>query len=145
MKCMFVLLLGIVIVFGSGLVLVVEVDLQVLEQVVCKEGQVNSVGMFDSWVNWKDIWKDFESKYGFKYMDIDMSLVQELVKFKVEKDNVSVDIGDVGVVFGFIVVQQGVSQLYKLSIWEQILVWVKDQDGYWVFVYIGIIVFIVNK
>ncbi|MEZ1376526.1 ABC transporter substrate-binding protein, partial [Enterobacter hormaechei] len=89
-----------------------EADLQALEQAARKEGQVNSVGMPDSWANWKDTWKDLESKYGLKHMDTDMSSAQELAKFKAEKDNASADIGDVGAAFGPIAVQQGVSQPY---------------------------------
>ncbi|WP_428999775.1 hypothetical protein, partial [Stenotrophomonas maltophilia] len=78
------------------LALAAEADLQALEQAARKEGQVNSVGMPDSWANWKDTWKDLESKYGLKHMDTDMSSAQELAKFKAEKDNASADIGDVG-------------------------------------------------
>ncbi len=87
--------------------------------------------MPDSWANWKDTWKDLESKYGLKHMDTDMSSAQELAKFKAEKDNASADIGDVGAAFGPIAVQQGVSQPYKPSTWEQIPAWAKDQDGHW--------------
>ncbi|MFO1805510.1 extracellular solute-binding protein [Pseudomonas aeruginosa] len=145
MKRMLASLLGTAIALGSGLVLAAEADLQALEQAARKEGQVNSVGMPDSWANWKDTWKDLESKYGLKHMDTDMSSAQELAKFKAEKDNASADIGDVGAAFGPIAVQQGVSQPYKPSTWEQIPAWAKDQDGHWALAYTGTIAFIVNK
>lgn len=87
MKRMLASLLGTAIALGSGLALAAEADLQALEQAARKEGQVNSVGMPDSWANWKDTWKDLESKYGLKHMDTDMSSAQELAKFKAEKDN----------------------------------------------------------
>ena len=41
--------------------------------------------------------------------------------------------------------QQGVSQPYKPSTWEQIPAWAKDQDGHWALAYTGTIAFIVNK
>lgn len=54
MKRMLASLLGTAIALGSGLALATEADLQALEQAARKEGQVNSVGMPDSWANWKD-------------------------------------------------------------------------------------------
>lgn len=98
-------LLGTAIALGSGLTLAAGMDLQALEQTARKEGQANSVGMPDSWANWKDIWKDLENRYGLKHMDTDVSSAQELAKFKVEKDNASADVGNVGAVFGPIAVQ----------------------------------------
>src|SRR5690606_40985178 len=56
----------------------------------------------------------------------------------------SADIGDVGAAFGPIAVQQGVTQPYKPSTWEQIPDWAKDDDGHWMLAYTGSIAFIVN-
>ncbi|QNH00149.1 MULTISPECIES: ABC transporter substrate-binding protein [Pseudomonas] len=120
-------------------------DLQALEQAARAEGVVNSVGMPDSWANWKDTWSDLNSKYGLKHSDTDMSSAQEIAKFAAEKDNATADIGDVGAAFGPIAVQQGVTQPYKPSTWEQIPSWAKDADGHWMLAYTGSIAFIVNK
>lgn len=120
-------------------------DLQTLEQAARAEGVVNSVGMPDSWANWKDTWSDLNSKYGLKHSDTDMSSAQEIAKFAAEKDNATADIGDVGAAFGPIAVQQGVTQPYKPSTWEQIPSWAKDADGHWMLAYTGSIAFIVNK
>ncbi|TBU72235.1 ABC transporter substrate-binding protein [Phytopseudomonas daroniae] len=122
-----------------------ETDITALEQAARKEGAVNSVGMPDSWANWKDTWKDLSDKYGLKHMDTDMSSAQEIAKFAAEKDNASADIGDVGAAFGPIAVQQGVTQPYKPSTWDQIPEWAKDADGHWMLAYTGSIAFIVNK
>ncbi|MDA7088352.1 ABC transporter substrate-binding protein [Pseudomonas sp. SA3-5] len=122
-----------------------DTDLQTLEQAARAEGAVNSVGMPDSWANWKDTWVDLEKLYGLKHMDTDMSSAQEIAKFSAEKDNASADIGDVGAAFGPIAVQQGVTQAYKPSTWEQIPGWAKDADGHWMLAYTGSIAFIVNK
>ncbi|OEC36091.1 putative spermidine/putrescine transport system substrate-binding protein [Pseudomonas cuatrocienegasensis] len=122
-----------------------DTDLKSLEAAARAEGAVNSVGMPDSWANWKDTWKDLADKYGLKHMDTDMSSAQEIAKFAAEKDNASADIGDVGAAFGPIAVQQGVTQPYKPSTWSQIPDWAKDADGHWMLAYTGSIAFIVNK
>jgi putative spermidine/putrescine transport system substrate-binding protein len=122
-----------------------ETDLKALEQAARAEGAVNSVGMPDSWANWKDTWVDLAKLYNLKHMDTDMSSAQEIAKFAAEKDNASADIGDVGAAFGPIAVQQGVTQPYKPSTWAQIPDWAKDQDGHWMLAYTGSIAFIVNK
>ena len=101
-------------------------DLQALEQAARAEGAVNSVGMPDSWANWKDTWADLAKLYGLKHQDTDMSSAQEIAKFEAEKDNATADIGDVGAAFGPIAVQKGVTQPYKPSTWEQIPAWAKD-------------------
>ncbi|MGQ7951845.1 ABC transporter substrate-binding protein, partial [Providencia huashanensis] len=46
-----------------------------------KEGQVYSVGMPDTWANWKGTWQDLASQYGLKHQDTDMSSAQEIAKF----------------------------------------------------------------
>lgn len=120
-------------------------DLQALEKAARAEGTVNSVGMPDSWANWKDTWNDLNTKYGLKHSDTDMSSAQEIAKFAAEKDNATADIGDVGAAFGPIAMQQGVTQPYKPSTWEQIPSWAKDADGHWMLAYTGSIAFIVNK
>jgi len=121
-----------------------QTDLKALEEAARTEGEVNSVGMPDSWANWKDTWRDLEQKYGLKHMDTDMSSAQEIAKFAAEKDNATADIGDVGAAFGPIAVQQGVTQPYKPTTWDQIPEWAKDKDGHWMLAYTGSIAFIVN-
>ncbi len=61
-----------------------------------QEGTVNSVGMPDTWANWKDTWADLKTLYGLSHQDTDMSSAQEIAKFAAEKDNATADIGDVG-------------------------------------------------
>lgn len=136
-------LMGSAIVLGNQAM--ANEDLKALEQAARAEGEVNSVGMPDSWANWKDTWADLNKLYGLKHMDTDMSSAQEIAKFDAEKDNATADIGDVGAAFGPIVVQKGVTQPYKPSTWEQIPAWAKDTDGHWMLAYTGSIAFIVNK
>ena len=136
-------LMGSAIVLGNQAM--ANEDLKALEQAARAEGEVNSVGMPDSWANWKDTWADLNKLYGLKHMDTDMSSTQEIAKFDAEKDNATADIGDVGAAFGPIAVQKGVTQPYKPSTWEQIPAWAKDADGHWMLAYTGSIAFIVNK
>ncbi|MDH4559244.1 extracellular solute-binding protein [Pseudomonas sp. BN417] len=137
-------LMGTAIALGTQ-AMASDADLKSLEQAARKEGAVNSVGMPDSWANWKDTWVDLNKLYGLKHIDTDMSSAQEIAKFAAEKDNATADIGDVGAAFGPIAVQQGVTQPYKPSSWAQIPDWAKDADGHWMLAYTGSIAFIVNK
>ncbi|MDT4827214.1 PhnS: 2-aminoethylphosphonate ABC transporter, 2-aminoethylphosphonate binding protein [compost metagenome] len=137
-------LMGTAIALGTQ-AMASDADLKSLEQAARQEGAVNSVGMPDSWANWKDTWVDLEKLYGLKHVDTDMSSAQEIAKFAAEKDNATADIGDVGAAFGPIAVQQGVTQPYKPSTWAQIPDWAKDADGHWMLAYTGSIAFIVNK
>ncbi|MWV15753.1 extracellular solute-binding protein [Pseudomonas sp. L-22-4S-12] len=136
-------LMGSAIILGNQAM--ANEDVKSLEQAARAEGEVNSVGMPDSWANWKDTWVDLGKLYGLKHMDTDMSSAQEIAKFAAEKDNATADIGDVGAAFGPIAVQQGVTQAYKPTTWEQIPTWAKDADGHWMLAYTGSIAFIVNK
>lgn len=119
-----------------------------VEQIVEKakaEGEVNSVGMPDTWANWKDTWADLNQKYGLKHQDTDMSSAQEIAKFEAEKDNATADIGDVGITFAPIAVEKGVTQPYKPTTWAEIPGWAKDTDGHWALAYTGTIAFLVDK
>lgn len=134
--------------FGSTLVLsplAMAADLSALESDAKKEGQVNSVGMPDSWANWKGTWDDLARLYGLKHVDTDMSSAQEIAKFDAEKDNASADIGDVGAAFGPIAKAKGVTQPYIPSTFDQVPAWAKDKDGHWMLAYTGTIAFIINK
>ncbi len=110
-----------------------------------KEGAVYSVGMPDSWANWKDTWVDLSNIYGLKHLDTDMSSAQEVAKFAAEKHNATADIGDIGFAFARIAVKKGVTQPYKPSTWDSIPDWAKDKDGHWALAYTGTISFISNN
>ncbi|GHA17420.1 ABC transporter substrate-binding protein [Oceanisphaera arctica] len=124
---------------------VLATELGELESKARAEGKLYSVGMPDSWANWKDTWQDLGEQYGIKHQDTDMSSAQEIAKFAAEKDNATADIGDVGAAFGPIAVRQGVTQAYKPTTWDDIPDWAKDKDGHWMLGYTGTIAFIVNN
>ncbi|QKJ88952.1 ABC transporter substrate-binding protein [Paramixta manurensis] len=145
MKPLFASVLASAILLALPAAHAADPDLSALEKAAKSEGQINSVGMPDSWANWKDTWNDISSKYGLKHSDTDMSSAQEIAKFAAEKGNASADIGDVGAAFGPIAMQKGVTQPYKPTTWDQIPDWAKDKDGHWALAYTGTIAFLVNK
>lgn len=122
-----------------------QLTLAEIEQRAKQEGMIVSVGMPDSWANWKDTWKDLETKYGLKHSDTDMSSAEEIAKFEAEKNNPTADIGDVGIQFGPVAVAKGVTLPYKTSYWDEIPKWAKDDQGNWVVGYQGTIAIITDK
>ncbi|TJY38957.1 ABC transporter substrate-binding protein [Cohnella pontilimi] len=110
-----------------------------------KEGQVVSVGMPDTWANWKDTWDQLNNKYKLKHTDTDMSSAEEITKFDAEKNKPTADIGDVGIAFGNLAVQKGVTQPFKTQYWDEVPDWAKDKDGHWMVAYTGSISFFCNK
>ncbi|MTC59676.1 ABC transporter substrate-binding protein [Providencia rustigianii] len=129
----------------SQIAFAADADLSELINAAKKEGQVYSVGMPDTWANWKGTWQDLSSQYGLKHQDTDMSSAQEIAKFAAEKSNATADIGDVGASFGPVAVQKGVTQPYKPTTWSQVPDWAKDKDGHWALAYTGTIAFMINK
>lgn len=109
------------------------------------DGKVESVGMPDSWANWKDTWDGITQKYGITHHDTDMSSAEELSLFESEKDDATKDIGDVGQAFGPIAVEKGLTLPYKTSYWDSIPDWAKDKDGNWIIAYYGTISIMTNK
>lgn len=108
------------------------------------EGEVNSVGMPDTWANWVETWSEIETEFDITHTDTDMSSAEELAKFEAEKDNASADIGDVGVAFGPIAEEKGLTQAYKTSYWEDIPEWAKDDEGHWIVGYTGTMAFLTD-
>ena len=102
-----------------------DADLKSLIEAAQKEGAVYSVGMPDSWANWKGTWTDLKANYGLKHQDTDMSSAQEISKFEAEKRNATADIGDVGFAFARVAVKKDVTQPYKPTTWNDIPDWAK--------------------
>ncbi|MFC5651333.1 ABC transporter substrate-binding protein [Paenibacillus solisilvae] len=116
-----------------------------LEKAAKMEGQIVSVGMPDSWANWKDTWEDLTGIYGLKHTDTAMSSSEGIAIFEAEKDKRAADISDVGIAFAPVAVEKGIVQPYKTTYWDEIPDWAKDKDGNWVVGYQGTIGFLVNK
>ncbi len=109
-----------------------------------EEGQINSVGMPDTWANLVGTWDDIEEKYGITQADQDMSSAEEIAMFKQEGTDGTKDIGDVGQQWGPTAEAEGVTLKYKTSYWDEIPDWAKDDDGDWVVGYYGTMSIISN-
>lgn len=119
-----------------------------LEELVEKakaEGEVQSVGMPDSWANWGETWTEYTALYGLTHGDTDMSSAEEIALFEAEKKNATKDIGDVGQAFGPVAEAKGVTQPYKTSYWDEIPNWAKDDDGDWIIGYYGTMTLLINN
>lgn len=109
-----------------------------------EEGDVQSVGMPDTWANWVETWENLESEYGITHADQDMSSAEELSLFREEGADGTKDIGDVGQQWGPVAEEQELTLKYKTSYWDEIPDWAKDDDGDWVVAYYGTMSFIAN-
>ena len=121
-----------------------EMSLEDLIAQAKEEGEVNSVGMPDTWANWVETWEDLEAEYGIAHTDQDMSSAEEIAMFKSEGTDGTKDIGDVGQQWGPTAEQEGVTLKYKTSYWDEIPDWAKDDDGDWVVGYYGTMSIISN-
>ena len=101
--------------------------------------------MPDTWANWVDTWDGIEAEYGITQSDTDMSSAEELAKFESEGKNGTADIGDVGINFGPLAEDKGLTMQYKTSYWDEIPDWAKDDNGDWLLSYTGTIAFITDK
>lgn len=116
-----------------------------IEEKAQAEGEVNSVGMPDTWANWGETWEDLGEKYGLDHVDTDMSSAEEISKMETEGENATADIGDVGISFGPIAEEKEITLPYKTSYWDEIPDWAKDDDGDWIVGYQGTIAFVTDK
>lgn len=126
----------------------VDLNSMKIEQIIEKakeDGEINSVGMPDTWANWVETWDEIEAEYGIRHSDTDMSSAEELAIFKNEANDATKDIGDVGQSFGPVAKEQGLTLPYKTSYWDSIPDWAKDDEGHWIIGYYGTITFITNK
>ena len=101
----------------------VDLNSMTLDDITAKakeEGDVESVGMPDSWANWGQTWQDLNDKYGITHADSDMSSAEELQMFQTEGEKGTKDIGDVGQAFGAQAVDEDLVQGYKTSYWDSV-------------------------
>lgn len=130
---------------NSGNEETVDLNSYTLEEIIEKakeEGDVQSVGMPDTWANWGLSWEGLYEEYGITHTDADMSSAEELTTFA---NDVTKDIGDVGFAFTKQAVEEDLVQSYKTSYWDAVPDWAKDPDGLWMIAYTGATTFIYNN
>ena len=124
---------------------VVEVD--PMEQLVAdaqSEGVLVSYGLPDSWVNYADMKALLLENYGVETQDTDMGSGEIIAALEAEAGAPVADITDLGLNFAKIVEDEGLSQPYYHSYWDEIPDYAKDPDGRWSAAYWGAIAFLVN-
>ncbi|MCR4672152.1 MAG: ABC transporter substrate-binding protein [Lachnospiraceae bacterium] len=125
-----------------------DLNSKTLDEIIAaakEEGDVQSVGMPDSWANWGSMWTYLGDTYGLTHTDIDMSSSEELQMFATEGENGTKDIGDVGQAFGNQAIEEDLVQGYKTSYWDSVPDWAKGEDGKWMIAYTGATTFLINN
>ena len=112
---------------------------------VAAEGEVVSYAMPDEWANQAGLWRDVGQAYGIRHRDTDMSSVEELQKFEVERRAPVADVGDIGLGFGPVARQRGLCAPYRSARFDDVPADLKDPDGCWAAAYYGVIAFVVNR
>ena len=88
-------------------------SIEEIEEKAMEEGEINSVGMPDTWANWVGTWDDLSEEYGLEHTDTDMSSAEEISKMESEGENATADIGDVGISFGPIAEEKEITLPYN--------------------------------
>ncbi len=109
-----------------------------------KEGTIVSYGLPDSWVNYGGLFKGFTAKYGITHQDTDMDSGTIISTLEAEKTSPVADTTDLGLAFAKLVEDDGLSQPYKNSHWDEIPDYAKDPQGRWAAAYWGAMAFLVN-
>jgi putative spermidine/putrescine transport system substrate-binding protein len=108
------------------------------------EKEIVTYGLPNDWVNYGGIWKIFESTYGIKHTDTDMSSGQIVAALDAERGKGVADATDLGFSFATLIQDKKLSQPYKPSKWSEIPEYARDPDGRWAAAYWGAISFAVN-
>ena len=96
-----------------------------------QEGKLVSYGMSDDWVNFENIFKAIETRYGVKHTDTDMTSAEEITKLLAERSAPVMDIADIGYDFVGRLLENNLAAGYKNASWDSIPDRFKDKDGRW--------------
>lgn len=109
------------------------------------EREIVTYGLPNDWVNYGGIWKIFETTYGIKHTDTDMSSGQIVSTLDAERGKGVADVTDLGYSFASLIEGKKLSQAYKPAKWSEIPEYARDPEGRWAAAYWGAISFTVNK
>jgi putative spermidine/putrescine transport system substrate-binding protein len=110
-----------------------------------REGKLVSYGMSDDWVNFENIFKAIEQRYGVKHTDTDMTSAEEITHLLAERNAPVMDIADIGYDFLGRLLESNLAMAYRNAHWDKIPDQFKDRDGRWAVSYWGAISFLVNS
>jgi putative spermidine/putrescine transport system substrate-binding protein len=109
-----------------------------------REGKLVSYGMSDDWVNFENIFKAIEQRYGVKHADTDMTSAEEITRLLAERNAPVMDIADIGYDFLGRLLENNLAMSYRNANWDKIPTQFKDPEGRWAVSYWGAISFLVN-
>lgn len=114
-----------------------------------EEGTLTTIALPHDWCNYGEVIQTFKDKYGLEVNELDPNAGSgdEIEAVKANQDNPgpqAPDVIDVGFGFGPQLVEEGITQPYKVSTWDTIPDDVKDPDGYWYGDYYGVLAIQVN-
>lgn len=109
------------------------------------EKEIVTYGLPNDWVNYGGIWKIFETTYGIKHTDTDMSSGQIVAALDAERGKGVADVTDLGFSFATLIESKKLAQAYKPARWDEIPAYARDPEGRWAAAYWGAIAFAVNK
>lgn len=101
-------------------------------------GYVGTAGLPDYWTDWGNSFAKIKEKYGIdRNVDPDLSSSDEINMFIAEKDDPTMDLGDVGFAFTVVAEEEDCIQPYTVDVWDQIPDWAKDPEHMWAISYTG--------
>ncbi len=109
-----------------------------------REGKLVSYGMSDDWVNFENVFKAIERRYGVTHTDTDMTSAEQITRLLAERNAPVMDIADIGYDFLGRLLENKLAMAYRNAHWDQIPDRFKDPEGRWAVAYWGAISFLVN-
>ncbi len=122
-----------------------------LEAAAKAEGMLTTIALPHSWCGYGDVIAAFKKKYPeitINELNPDGGSADELEAIRSNKDNTgpqAPDVIDVGLAYGPQAKDEGLTQAYKVSTWDEIPADVKDADGHWYGDYYGVMALAYNK
>lgn len=106
------------------------------------EGTVNLIALPDSWANYKGILQSFRDLYGIEnpVQNPDASSADELTAIETLRGQSGMpEVVDVGPSFAQEMIDRGYAEVYRPTVWNEIPDALKNEDGYWVGAYYGLL------
>src|SRR6185295_8351531 len=82
-----------------------------------REGKLVSYGMSDDWVNFENVFKAIEQRYGVKHADTDMTSAEEITHLLAERSAPVADIADIGYDFLGRLLENNLAMSYRNAHW----------------------------
>ena len=118
-----------------------------LEAAKAEGAQFQTYGMPDSWANYGEVLQKIGRRITASrcaHTDTDMNSLEEVTKFDAEKNNAIAICADIGILFGKVADQKGVTPPYMAPNAAKLPVGLKGEKGGWVATFTGVPAMVVN-